>query len=150
MVTLLLAAAVPFCCCDFRSILSGCASCGGQEQTESDAAVNTETDGSEHCHGMGHEHAAGRGSHGNTDHCPAPGSPKNDKHDCNCGKSDGKMLSVQKFTIDFSVPVVIAVLDWKLAADVLPASAFRIQDRYSSGVQRPPTSLLRQHCALTV
>lgn len=60
------------------------------------------------------------------------------------------MLSVEKSTVQLSVPVVVAVLDWTLASDLLPPAQFRAHERQVRAVERPPTSLLRMHCALIV
>ncbi|MBS0190570.1 MAG: hypothetical protein JSR52_05415 [Planctomycetes bacterium] len=60
------------------------------------------------------------------------------------------MLTVQKSTVELPAPVVVAVLDWSIAVDLFPPTTTRVPYRGSSAIIRPPTSLLRQHCALIV
>lgn len=148
--TLLLAVAVPFCCCDLRSLLSGCSSCdastGGHTRTvaaHNDLAADDGLSTHSHCHGHSPKGDEQGGS------TPAE-APEKDQHDCSCGKNTGKMLTVAKTTLELPAPVVIAVLDWTLCADVLPPALLRGLDREMWVIERPQTSLLRQHCALIV
>lgn len=146
VLTLLLASAVPFCCCDFRTVLSGCTSCGSSTQMAIDgslhpeAAAATTSGDHEHCHGH---------SPRKDDHSPPPGKEPA-KDSCACGKNSAKMLMVEKSAVEFSPPVVIAVLHWPLLTDIRPADLFRVSDRGHRAVLHPQTSLLRLHCALTV
>lgn len=107
-------------------------------------------DGLSHDHSSHHEHQDGPASQNGDDHAPNPCAPGNDKHDCDCGKNSGMMLTVEKSTVELPAPVVIAVLDWTLSIDVLPTALFRGLDREQRVVERPHTSLLRLHCALIV
>ena len=152
LVTLLLVVAVPFCCCDFRSLLGGCASCGAERPATAhdEMVAHARADGSAHEHGACHQHATGHTRENADNHTPLPCGPGNDKHNCNCGKNDGKMLTVQKPTVELPASVVVAVLDWTMAADLVPLAVSRMPIRDISAVARPPTSLLRMHCALIV
>lgn len=152
LVTLLLVVAVPFCCCDFRSFLSGCASCGaeGPATGHDEVVAHVDADGAAHDHAACHQHATGHAPENADNHAPLPCGPGNDTHDCNCGKNDGKMLTVQKPTVELPTSVIVAVLDWTLTADLAPRAISRMPYRDISAVARPPTSLLRMHCALIV
>ncbi len=103
----------------------------------------------DHDHAAPHQHATGHTQHGNGE-SPVPCGPGDEKHKCNCEKNDGKMLTVQKLTVDLPTPVVVAVLVWSMAMDFVPPATIQVQYRGNSASVRPPTSLLRQHCALIV
>lgn len=60
------------------------------------------------------------------------------------------MVSVEKAAVDFPADVVIAIVAWASVADVVPTSAHFAPLRDLSAPIRPPTSLLRLHCALIV
>lgn len=150
VLTLLLALAVPFCCCDLRSLLSGCASCdtstGGDTRT-----VAVHDDSEAHDTPATHSHCHGHSPKGDEQDGSTPAeAPEKDQHDCSCGKNTGKMLTVQKSTVELPVPVVIAVLAWAQPVDQVPLALIRGHERDQRVVQRPQTSLLRQHCALIV
>jgi len=149
LVTVLLAVAVPFCCCDFHSLLSGCASCEAPaRQIDAEAVAHVHDDGAGHHHAAHHEHSADPVTDG--DQGTTPCGPGDEKHDCNCGKTDGMMLTVQKSTVELPAPVVVAVLAWAQPVDQVPLALIRGHERDQRVVQRPQTSLLRQHCALIV
>ena len=151
LVTVLLAVAVPFCCCNFHSWFSGCIPCQAPaSDRQGERLAHVHADGSSHDHSSHHEHQDGPASNNGDDHAPKPCAPGNDKHDCDCGKNSGMMLTVQKSSVELPAPVVVAVLDWALPADVLPTALFRGLDRERRVVERPQTSLLRLHCALIV
>ena len=147
VLTLLLALAVPFCCCDFRSLLTGCVSC------DAEAPVKTETvavlaGGHDHA---SHSHCHGHSPKGEDHNGSTPGkAPEKDKHDCSCGKNTGKMLTVEKSTLELPAPVVVAILDWSLLTDLAPLDPFKGREVEKRVVERPQTSLLRMHCALIV
>jgi len=149
LVTLLLVVAVPFCCCNFHSWFSACASCEAPAASGEAATVaHVHADSSSHHHAAHHEHTTGTVADTHTD--TAPCAPGDQKHDCDCGKNSGMMLSVQKSTVELPAPVVVAVLDWALTSDLLPPVQFQAHEQQLRAVERPPTSLLRMHCALIV
>ncbi|HMN39758.1 MAG TPA: hypothetical protein PKE29_02865 [Phycisphaerales bacterium] len=147
--TLLLVVAVPFCCCNFRSLLSTCSSCQAAPVADEPEASHDRSHDSDHDLAAPHQHATGHKQH-EDGQSSVPCGPGDEKHHCNCEKNDGKMLTVQKSTVELPMPVVVAILDWSMAADMLPPAAIRVQYRGSLAIARPPTSLLRQHCALIV
>lgn len=150
-VTLLLVVAVPFCCCDFRTLLNGRASCRAASGTDGDETVSlVESIGTAHDDGASHQHATGHDAENGENHSPTPCGPGHDKHDCICGKNDGKMQTVHKSTVELPTPVVVAVLDWTLAADLIPRATSPVPYREMSASNRLPTSLLGMHCALIV
>jgi hypothetical protein len=149
LVTLLLVVAVPFCCCNFHSMLTTCSSCQAAPVAKEVEASHGRSHDADHDHAVPHQHATGH-TQGGSGESPAPCGPGDEKHKCNCEKNDGKMLTVQKSTVELPTPVIVAVLDWSMAVDLLPSAAIRVQYRGNLAIARPPTSLLRQHCALIV
>lgn len=151
LLTVLLAVTVPFCCCDFHSVLSACAAC---ESPATGREAHTQTH--DHADGAGHQHASTHHQKGDQDtpgddhHGTIPDGPNHEKHDCTCDSSSGTMLSVEKSTVELPALVVVAVIDWVPLADLVPDALFRVHEREQRAVQRPPTSLLRLHCALIV
>ncbi|MCC6322971.1 MAG: hypothetical protein IT438_16225 [Phycisphaerales bacterium] len=146
VLTLLLALAVPFCCCDLRSLLAGCVSVGAKSESRpvaADRGEGTEQGHATHC--RCHSSATDP-HHGST---PEKG-PGEDQHDCPCGKNTGKMLTVAQATFDLPAPVAVAILDWSGSTDLRPPASFRVRDIEQRAVGRPQTSLLRMHCALVV
>lgn len=148
VLTLMLALAVPFCCCDFRSLLTGCYSCDtatDARQVATHSGVEAELGHATHSHCHGHS------SKGDDHHGSTPGkAPEKDQHDCSCGKNTGKMLTVAKSTLELPAPVLVAILDWSGSSDLRPLDPFRGRDAEKRVVERPQTSLLRMHCALIV
>lgn len=146
--TLLLALAIPFCCCDFRTLLGGCGSCeaAGIADPQTAAVPSHEDEGHvahSHCHG----HAPKGDDHGRSE----PGkAPSKDRHDCTCGKNTGKMLAVEKSPVELPAPVIVAILDWSGVSDCRPYAAFRGHHVEQRAVDQPATTLLRMHCALIV
>ena len=149
LVTLLLVVAVPFCCCNFRSLLTTCSSCQASSVMEDVEASRGHLHDADRDHAVPHHHATGHTQHGDGK-SPVPCGPGDEKHKCNCEKNDGKMLTVQKSTVELPMPVVVAILEWSMAADMLPPAAIRVEYRRNLAIARPLTSLLRQHCALIV
>lgn len=146
-VALLLAVVVPFCCCNFHSWVSACASCVPARSVEEGGHVAA----NEHDH-HGCRHSGALSTNSGGDHREGPVSPDDgsDPHDCNCGKNQAKMVSVEKPTIDLVTTVVVAILDWSTSAwaAVEPSHTFVRGEVWACA--RPPTSLLRMHCALIV
>lgn len=149
LVTLLVAVTVPFCCCNFHSLVSSCKPCEGHHSDAGMATVTHEHAHDHTRHDLTHEHATEHGP-GNSDQHSAPCSPENEKQDCSCGNHDAKMFTVQKSTLELPSPMVVAVLNWALASETLPPPSLRGLERDLRAVHRPTTSLLRMHCALTV
>lgn len=150
VLTLFLMLAVPFCCCDVRSLLSGCGSCevaslAAPKPTATSSHVDSDDGHTTHSRCHGHT------SKGDDHDRSAPGNaPKKDQHDCSCGKTTGKMLTVEKSTFELSAPVVVAVLEWSGWSNFRAFDAFRGHHVEQRVVDRPATTLLRMHCALIV
>jgi len=146
--TMLLAFVVPFCCCDFSILLVGCTSCDAA--THGKSQVVAAQAGAERDHGHAHGNCRGHSSQGDSDE-PAPGTtPEKDQDDCTCGQNTGKMLTVEKSTLDLPAPVVVAILDWSGLSDLRPLDPFKGREIEKRVVERRQTSLLRMHCALIV
>lgn len=151
LLTILLVVAVPLCCCDLRSLLGGCASCeAAPDKDGAETVSHDHADVTTHEHGACHQHATGHAAESADTHSRPPCNPENDKHDCDCGKNNSKMLTVEKSTVELPAPVIVATLDWTHVAELVPTAVSRAHYRDASAIARPPTSLLRQHCALIV
>lgn len=150
-VTLLLAVAVPFCCCDFHSWLSSCAPC---ETATREAAV--EPVAHDHRHGSAHDHDSDHHADATTastdgnESGPSPCGPGHGgDDDCSCGKQN-TLLAVAKTTVKFPVPVMVAILSLPAIVDSGTPRLFRVAGRDLWVSARPSTTLLHLHCALTV
>jgi hypothetical protein len=145
-ISLLLAVVVPFCCCNFHSLLTACEACvpacAGHHGQTAPANGHEQHD---HQHGGGSD---GRSDSGTRHHHDGPSD--GDPQDCTCGKHEAKMLSGEKPTIELPTAVLVAILSWV----AVPPSAAEPSRLFSNGEiwasARPATSLLRLHCALIV
>lgn len=152
LLTILVVATVPFCCCSFHAWLSVCETCptvsaGGVE--EHFAAIHGV--GAAHHHDSDHHADDGSPCSGHDGEAPAPCCPDDSgDHGCKCGKHDLKMVSVEKPTVEFSAPVLIAILPWVAVTNIEPPAMCCTFRRFAWAEARPPTSLLRLHCALTI
>lgn len=144
--SLLLAVVVPFCCCNFQSLLTACEACvpacSGHDGHA--AAANG------HAHNN-HEDADESGERSDSETRHHHDTPSDGDHqDCTCGKHEAKMLSGEKPTIELPTAVLVAILNWV----AIPSSAAEPSRPFTNGeiwaAVRPPTSLLRLHCALIV
>lgn len=149
--TVVLALAVTCCCCDFRAVLGGCDSCGSDVRPaanddggQGDVGANSGEGAHSHCRGQAPD---------DEDERPATPHehPANHNHeDCACGKSSGKILSIEKTMVEPTQSVVVAVLDWSGASEVSRCDPGLGRERERRGAEQPPTTLLSMHCALTV
>jgi len=148
LVTLLLAVAVPFCCCNFHSWLSACAPCeAASHVTETKLAVHSHAAGVGHDHDADHHAESAKTPEGNI-----PASPcerGHDDGDCACSKQS-TYLTVAKPTLEFPTPIVVAVLSFPAITETWASLPSWTTERDSRAFARPPTSLLRLHCALIV
>ena len=147
LISLLLAAWLPFCCCDLQSLTSVCVACQDDDGVQNRIAYPNADwtlqnhSALSHCH----EHDSAPPS--------TPGSPKHgndhDKGPCTCNDHKQTTVGVLKATIEFPTPVLAYILpDWEPIQSIPGLSAVHWSD--SGAPLRPPTSLLRQHCALIV
>lgn len=144
--SLLLAVVVPFCCCNFHSLLTACEACvpAGAGHHGHAAASNG------HAHND-HEHSDGSGGRSDSETRHHHGEPSDGDHqDCTCGKHEAKMLSGEKPTVELPTVVLVAILNWvaMLSSAAEPSRPFTNGEVWASA--RPATSLLRLHCALIV
>lgn len=143
---MLLALTVPFCCCNLHAWLERCSSCvtpaGDQLSALNDVGGGVDGDV---CH-LSEQRTD------SCDHHPRGDStqrPPHD-HDCHCGQHDAKVAGGKPVSLELALPALVAILDratdlgyenqWCRTA-AIGRAAFQA---------RPPTSLLLQHCALTV
>ena len=149
-IAILLVVAIPFCCCDFRSLLGGSLSCQADSLLKHRLAGDRLSSAVEHgrethacCHGKSLNHEGTPG--------PKPGNgPADEPQDCSCDKSGGKMLSVEKPSIHAPAQVVVAILDWCTRPELGAPNLASGREPLHLAVQRPLTSLVRMHCALIV
>ena len=148
-VTLLLTVAVPFCCCNFHSLLIVCFPCEAASHTAGpELAVHHHGESAAHNHES--DHHSTTASTAGIEPSSAPCGPgHDDEHDCTCGKQD-TLLTVAKSKLDLPTPVLVAILSFPAFADSSALPPFRAIERGLWVSARPPTTLLRLHCALIV
>lgn len=137
LVSLLLAAWMPFCCCSLHSLMTACEACG---EHEPDTA----------CHGHGDHNLATGHHHDDEGTTPAqPDKPRQDDGPCTCDKQKQTTVGVEKTTIEIPNPVLVyELLDWDLST--FPALRSFASWCENQAVHKQTASLLRQHCALVV
>lgn len=143
LVSLLLAVAIPFCCCNFKSWLGGQAGCHGERISVASGESPPA------CHRCDSP-AEAPNSDGADSQPRAPGEPTHEpESSCACGKHYTSQSGVEKPGVEVSPPILVAVLPEtvpQLAGAVFATRALR----YGHAAQRPQTALLRLHCALMV
>lgn len=150
LVTVLLAVAVPFCCCNFHSLLSSCVPC--EAATHHDAAkpvADHHSDGAVHDHDSDHHSGPTTAHNDGSEPGQSPCGPGHDDDDCTCGKQN-TLLTIAKQTVEFPSPVLVAILSFPTIAESWALCPFSAMDRGLWTAVRPPTTLLRLHCALIV
>jgi len=150
-VTLLLAAAVPLCCCNFQSWLSGCVACeAGTHPATVEPGAHHHAGDSAHDHDSDHFADPSAASAEGSDLHPSPCGPgHDDDHDCTCGKQN-TALTVAKTTVELTTPILVAILSFPTVMDSAALRPFRMVGRDLWVASRPPTTLLHLHCALTL
>jgi len=156
LITLVLAVTVPFCCCKLAALFSACGGCQGSAETltvlgDQKSVGHAHGDGSRAHHVAKPMYGFGKLASNEGDHSPTTCGPgSQDRGDCACGKHDTKMLAEVKPSAEVSAPVLLAVSAWPALTP--PGLDFPtcVQSRLDWTQNRPPTSLLRLHCALIV
>ncbi len=168
VLTLILAVAVPFCCCSFQVLMNACADC--VEPSHAVMALGAES--SSHQDGDGsHPHQGSKSGqieggivtmmsnrslspvgtghkHGTTD---SHGDNDGDNHgDTVCSKHEKKVLTSARLAVELSTTVLVDVLPWPEIAQLTSSFPTDVQSRSDWAQARPPTSLLSLHCALIV
>lgn len=148
LLTALLVAAVPLCCCSFRSWLGGLGGLGGGMggcHAGAVAVVAAAAAGGQEASCCGHagDAAGGADRSGSEPTAPADGPDE----PCSCGKqytsSESKVL-----TVDSVAPAAASVFIAVAHDQSFPALNLRpVRD---TAIVRPQASLLRLHCALIV
>ncbi len=150
MVTVLLTVAVPFCCCNFHSWLSVCAPCEAATHHEvAEPVAHHHADGAVHEHKSDHHSDAAKIPTDCSQPDSSPCGPGHKDDDCNCGKQN-TLLEVAKPALELPSPVFVAILVFPAIANSWSISSLRTFQRDSLALERPPTTLLRLHCALIV
>jgi len=153
LISLLLVVAIPFCCCSFHALLAAHATCGPHAEAGSFVAVahhHTEPSTPDHDADHPSDPASGGGNDPHH-HSSVPCGPDHDnQNNCSCGKHDAKMLPGTTPIAVPPGPVLAATLPWTLINDRVPSARIAIVRHDALPIAKPPTSLLRLHCALVV
>lgn len=143
LIALVLAAWMPFCCCTFTGVLNICTSCKPHEPS-SENAVAKDHHAVPTGHGCHHEHQDRGSSPGDSDR-----PSHHDDDPCTCGKDKLATIGGEPISIGFPAFLLVCVLpDWE-ATWGAPARGPTL-DRADFALHKPPTTLLRLHCALTI
>ena len=155
VLTLILAVAVPCCCCSFQVLMNaggGCAS-PSHAVTASGANSSCHKQGKSSCHQKeskpGHEEGQLATTRGD-DSASSADVGHTHEGGCACVKHDAKMLTTVKLAVEFSPPVLIALLPWPELSQVALSLPTGFQSQFDRPLPRTETSLLRLHCALIV
>lgn len=152
LITLLLAVVVPFSCCDVHSWFGAAVAAfrGGDAGFMAGFAGHHDRG----CHHMnaGPAHDDAANAHGGalSTAAGAPSLPVADPHGCTCDVHHAKVLAGKKSTVDPPVVLAIGVVTWVPTLWVAPPPQRRVVRGETWAGERPPTGLLRLHCALTV
>ncbi len=132
-----------FCCCNLEAVFQVCTACADHSAPASaDHAHNQDELSGEH---HSHEHATAS----EDQHDPLPCDEHHEHGECKCGSHNMAKSLPEKPRLELPVLTLIAVLsepEFKASEFDSCLSSLNLNE----GVFRPPTSLLRQHCALTV
>ncbi|MDX2147953.1 MAG: hypothetical protein SFZ23_10555 [Planctomycetota bacterium] len=149
-VAILLMVAIPFCCCNFRSLLAGNLACQSTSFAEDGVARASPNPTKAHgpstrgcCHGKSVSNGGSFDSEPTSDTSDQP-------RECSCDKSGGKMLSVEKPGLELPAQVLVAVLEWAQRPELRLVDPVIGRGQLPHAVHRPLTSLVRMHCALIV
>lgn len=148
-VALLLACVVPFCCCNLRMLIGGL-SCQAGTLPQDKPGVARLIGTADHAPATGgccHGRPASEGANSDSN---SENTPTDDPQDCSCGNDGGRLLAVEKSTVEAPVQVVVAVLEWSHRPEPRPHDVAGGRGRFDEAVPRPLTSLVRMHCALIV
>lgn len=150
LIAVLLTVAIPFCCCNFRSLLTGNLACESVSFAEDGVARASPNPTKAHvpspygcCHGK-------PVSNGGTSDSEPTNDTSDQPRDCSCDKSGGKVLSVEKPGPELPAQVLVAVLEWARRPELRLVDPVIRRGRLPRAVHRPLTSLVRMHCALIV
>ena len=159
LLTLLLAVVVPFCCCNFHSLLSACGPCGPVPQgstAKTCASVVTcdsgKTCDAHHADCAAHDHDSDLHADQATSISqsePSPCGPGHDDHDCKCGKQH-TLTTVSKPTVELLLPILLVILPLPIEFDAGAPSLMWAGAGHLPIFSRPAATLLSLHCALIV
>ena len=141
---ILLAFALPLCCCRISAAAVCCSPAGPPDATASRTLNDHVHDGHHHDHGDQHQH---RDEAPADDQPPSPASPCDHDESCDCGCDETRTRVVEKsVTIDYPV-LAVAAISWISPVATVRRPSIR---PFAIGATRPCTSLVRMHCALIV
>jgi hypothetical protein len=154
VIAMVLVVVMPFCCCNISMLLGEGPTC------RSESFVNDQPDGVHLSRAVDHRRASRtccqstsaserESSSSNSESNPTH-DPTHKPHDCSCDKANGKLLVVEKPSIEVPAQIVVAVLDWCWRTELQPLAVVSERESLHQAVQRPMTSLVRMHCALIV
>jgi len=132
-----------FCCCNLETMFRVCLSCG-------DHSVAASADHGHHHHDLASEHAGHAHATGPEDRHEVPPSREHQHDgDCTCGSHEVAKSLPEKPRLELPALSLIAVLP-EPEFDDPGFTSISCRWTPTESVFRPPTSLLRQHCALTI
>ncbi|MCC6678448.1 MAG: hypothetical protein IT436_15040 [Phycisphaerales bacterium] len=145
-VTLLLVAALPICCCNFRLVYGAGDGCHSGSTAAAVSVAETSAGADEPCCGSAADLTVDQTLMGSDDGDPGkvPVSPDGR---CSCDKNKLAAGSIETPSIPslaFIAPVAEIPAIWD--AREHPAALASV----NAGILRPATALLRMHCALTI
>lgn len=150
LVAIVLMVAIPFCCCNFRSLFTGDLECRTAFASEAGLLRASPSPAEDHrpptqgcCHGKSVT------TNGTADSEPT-NEPSDQPRDCSCDKTGGKMLSVEKPAVELPAQVLVAVFEWAEWPELRLVDPVIGRVLLSHAVHRPLNSLVRMHCALIV
>lgn len=150
IVAILWVVAIPFCCCNLRTLLAGDMARRAASYSDDGpvlAMTSPTEDQGPRARSCCQDNSATKSG---ASHSGPQNDPSDQQRDCSCDKSGGKMLSVEKSALELPAQVVVAALEWA------PRPELRHPDPVRGHVEFPPadhrslTSLVRMHCALIV
>jgi hypothetical protein len=141
LLSILLVLTVPLCCCNLHAAT-------GHAHRPSPVDGHAAAPGHySHAHHSGAGHGHGPASTYADGQCSP--EPEGD-HKCSCGKHDVRMMPGERLGVPMIDCVVLTVVTWTAPPVIEPAAAPPVQFGGHDTPDRPPTALLRMHCALIV
>lgn len=150
LVIILVIVAIPFCCCNFRSLLGGNSACHNPLFSEESLVSASPSQAKDHAPpAVGCCRGKSLAESGISNWEPT-NDPSDQPRDCSCDKGGGKMLSVEKPALELPAQVAVVALEWAQWPELRTLSPVSGRGHLSPAVHRPLTSLVRLHCALMV
>jgi hypothetical protein len=148
ILTALVSMGLQLCCCNIENLLgAGCSDhpTGGSDQVLAASIAHHEHNDHSHCNGNHHADSSAPDHHSSS---PCGPWDQHDDGECACGAHDKAANLLQQSALDGPLTVVAILPIPTVLISSFTVSAPQHGDMHA--VLPPPTSLLRQHCALIV